>query len=421
LSVEQCIFHTEIKKNIDTKMSKTNNAKPESPPDLVALCPKTPPDQLLCAVCSVFASRWRLDRQFDWGRVLYCNCGKSWVVCGFCSSRKAQTRMTNARSISAHNRNCHTKKRASDSCNTNSPAKKGRLKRDDDDSSDDEAVLDVVDENEPWLEARSSPSKEKKEDSLLYCKDSLSQRDLFPTETGVSGASKASLRDFGNAHSSSYFNSDINGSGVADIVSLSQFGLSQVGKEIHPADVQYCTDLANFVHGLSQSQRSDLSHILQGTVSKVNRDSTSMRLWKTTIPTTPFAMRKQFWEGSKSFLGNIPYPTVESVDEHAYVSLRECIRNRLAFGFPLEKLEIREENEERYKYVRSLMQSEHCQRIIRKCQELYDEPVLILLLKEWQDGYDPRSFSKANRGSAWLKTTTISEPHENRNGREVSV
>jgi hypothetical protein len=93
---------------------------------------------------------------------------------------------------------------------------------------------------------------------------------------------------------------------------------------------------------------------------------------------------------------------------------------RLAFGYPLETLEVWPTSSENRK-VRTLMQSECCQRVIQKCKGLYKEPVLILLLKEWQDGYDPHSFSKANRGSAWIKMMTIAEPHDQRNSPEVSA
>jgi hypothetical protein len=277
-----------------------------------------------------------------------------------------------------------------------------------------------------------SPSKQKREESLLFAAGqdgevtNHSVRELFASgegirspEVSITKNGEKSNRNFGNSTCSAYFNADINGSGVADVVALSQFGLFNIGKEIHPLDVQYSTDVANFVLELSMSQRNELSHLFKATVSKVKRDERNQRMWKTTIPTTPFVMRKQYCDGNQSFLQNLPVPNVQSVGEHAYVSLRECIRLRLAFGYPLERLEVRETNAEKSSNVRTLMQSECCQRIVQKCKGLYKEPVLILFLKEWQDGYDPHSFSKANRGSAWIKMVTIAEPHEHRNSPEV--
>ena len=70
--------------------------------------------------------------------------------------------------------------------------------------------------------------------------------------------------------------------------------------------------------------------------------------------------------------------------------------------------------------VVSLIQAECCQRVIRCCQSDYSEPVLVLPLIEWQDGYDAHSFSKTNRGSSWIKIVTIAEPHDHKNKPEVS-
>jgi hypothetical protein len=204
------------------------------------------------------------------------------------------------------------------------------------------------------------------------------------------------------------------------MVAFSQFGLSNIGKGLDPSDVQYTADLAHFILGLTKSQRPALSHILAMTVSKVERDGVSQKMWKTTIPTNPFLLRKHFWEGKQAFLENIPTPSITSIGDHGYVSLRDCIRLRLSFGFPLEKLVVRESLSDRQKGVRSLMQSECSQRIIERCKHMYNEEVLILQIKEWQDGYDPHSFSKTNRGSAWIKLVTIAEPHDNRNDPDVS-
>ena len=401
-------------------MSKMKLAGRSLPPELLALCPNTPPEFFVCAHCNKTAFKWRVDRQFAWGRVLYCQCGKDWIVCGFCET--SQSRLVNARSISSHNRNSHSKKRSTEASTGGKPAKRGILKEGDDDEPtvQDNTVDFLAEEDTMWMVARNSPYKQKKDDGILLSKDGEDfQTNLFPTEGdgSIPPAAATSLRDFGNKNSSTYFNADINGSGVADIVGLCQFGISEVGKEIHPADVQYCADVANFVHGLNQSQRSDLAHILKGTVSKVKRDAKSNLLWITKVPTDAYQMRKQFWEGREAFLANIPTPSVESVGQHSYVSLRECIRNRLALGFPIEKVEIVEPKDN----VRSVMQSQFCQQMLKVIQGLYEEPVLVLFLKEWQDDYDPHSRSKANRGSAWVKTVTIAEPHDNKNNAQVCL
>lgn len=404
-------------------MAKTGEDAIDIPSELLQLCPKTLPTLLVCPECSVVASTWRKDRKFDWGRVLYCTCGKDWVVCAEC--RMSEVRMQSKNAVRQHNKNCHA---------VPSLLKRERLKEKEQvvlkkprrDTVDKEQDITTEEEGEQmcWVVTRNSPLKVRGTECLLFGttdvddgNKTITKRTLFRHHDDDSVKVSSSLRDFGNVNSSSYFNSDINGSGLADVVARCQFDMADVGRELHPADVQYTTDLANFAHGLTRTQRENLANILKSTISKIKRDADSNACWKTNIPTTPEMLRSQFWEGRQSFLENIPYPTVERIGSHAYCSLRACIRDRLAFGFPLEKVELRSESDQNP--VRTTMQSKDSQRKLSVCRVRYDEPVLVLFLKEWQDGYDPHRFSKANRGSCWIKVITIAEPHDHRNSPEV--
>lgn len=385
----------------------TGMAEPEE--ELKALCPNVDLNLLKCPTCFKFASRWRLDRTYTWARVLYCSCGKDWAVCAFCTN--SATVLVNTKQMYAHNysrRHRNERKRPPPSPTQEESAMKK--------TTAEQGVLSSdPGEEEQWVQTRNSPMKEKKEESLLY------PSNLDDDERKVAcklfhSATNTSLRDFGNPQSTAYFNADINGSGIADIVAKCDFQLPEVGKRLHESDVQYATDMAQFVHGLTHSQRNSLSRLLASTVAKVDRDSRT-KSWKTTIPTNPVVMRNQVWEGKNALLWNIPCPPVHTLASHAYTSVRDCIRDRLAFGFPLEKVELREDENAP---VRTLMQSRSSQRVLRKCQDLYNEPVLVLFLKEWQDGYDPHAMSKKNRGSCWVKVVTISEPHDDRNSAQVS-
>ncbi len=61
-------------------------------------------------------------------------------------------------------------------------------------------------------------------------------------------------------------------------------------------------------------------------------------------------------------------------------------------GFPLEKVELQVDL---CQNVKTIMQSGASQTILQKCIEVYnEEPVIILFIEEWQDDYDPHSFSK---------------------------
>ena len=259
------------------------------PWELRSFCPQTSEELLTCPSCNAPATRWRVDKKFEWARVLYCKCKKDWVVCACCP--KSAVRMINQKTIYSHNRNCH------------SACKKRKLAKQEQEDGDGNTMfmdaVSVVDEGveEKWMEARFSPQRQDHSHCLLHTGHAIDEAKsaMGSVEPGRCQVRRKSMRDFGNLHSTSYFNADISGSGVADVVALSQFGISSLGNNLHPADVQYVTDMANFVHGLTQMQRNDLSRLLHGTVSKLKRDfdAGNKCKWKTIIPTDPVDMRRQ--------------------------------------------------------------------------------------------------------------------------------
>jgi len=121
------------------------------PSELRLFCPETTQELLTCPLCKVTATRWRLDKKFDWARVLYCHCKKDWVVCACCT--KSTVRMINQATIYSHNRNRHagsTKRKRT----TLEPEDGNRVIGD---------PISVVNERveEKWMEVRYSPQRQK--------------------------------------------------------------------------------------------------------------------------------------------------------------------------------------------------------------------------------------------------------------------
>jgi hypothetical protein len=158
--------------------------------------------------------------------------------------------MMMTKAIGTHNRNCHSNKREG----LGEEKKEGKkLCSTAEESAENDCADASVDAEElKWTEVRMSPYKQKREESLLFAAGEDGEatnhlsRELFSSEENirspeVTGTKRfeVSNQNFGNSTYSAYFNADINGSGVADIVALSQFGLLNTGKEIHPLDVQY--------------------------------------------------------------------------------------------------------------------------------------------------------------------------------------
>jgi hypothetical protein len=88
---------------------------PSSLPDaLRVLCPNTPAGLLQCPQCKVVPSGgWREDRKFQWARVLYCNCGRNWVVCGYCNDG-FDRHLKSKREMGVHDRKVHRAQKKTD-------------------------------------------------------------------------------------------------------------------------------------------------------------------------------------------------------------------------------------------------------------------------------------------------------------------
>ena len=228
----------------------------------------------------------------------------------------------------------------------------------------------------------------------------------------------------GSPSSSTYFWEEYNSrnGGLRSIVARSEFGMSTVGNDISMPDIRFVTETARFCHTLSRGQREDFARILRMTVAKTIQDNSRnnvKRPWKVAIPTTMLHIRQNITDYSDAFLNLLPMPRVESIgsigSKFAYISLREIVQNFLAFGYELVKYSQNHDGK-----VTQIVDCLHCRRRYKEIQAMYSVPVLVLWIIEWSDGYDPHSFSKANRGSAWTKVITFVPPHNKTNSIEYT-
>jgi hypothetical protein len=150
-------------------------------------------------------------------------------------------------------------------------------------------------------------------------------------------------RFFGNQQSSQFFWEEHNQSrgGVRSIVAKSNFGLPNVSAELDVRDVQYSTEIAHFCHGLTRGQRDHFASIMKMTVDKSARDNHpgNMRPWKVPIPCSSLHVRRHVTEYPSSYLSLIPTTSVTTLpSSFAYVRLRDCVQNFLAYGFELDQV-----------------------------------------------------------------------------------
>jgi len=138
------------------------------------------------------------------------------------------------------------------------------------------------------------------------------------------------------------------------------------------------------------------------------------------VPTNLNVLNQRYLKGKYSLMQNIPKPSVTSMGRHAYVSLKACIADLLArHDFEIEYLNSYDGDS-----VQSIFHCSKAQSLVQNISSANglidpEQPRLILYIIEWSDDFDPAKCIKDNRGSAWIKTITISAGYNNKEFRNT--
>jgi hypothetical protein len=221
--------------------------------------------------------------------------------------------------------------------------------------------------------------------------------------------------DFSKANSVSqnFFASENAGTGLgcALLVGQSQFQLTNITSKLQPKEVTLQLEIAELAYNLSTEQRRQLASILTSCeeILLSQREKTSnTSAWPTSIPRSLQDIRSFYLEGKWAIIPNLPCPTVQKIGEHAYVSLTDCVVDMLGHGISIELIEVEKSTDT----VCTLSESLRAKTIAKNCQNIsLTNNTLCLYIVEWSDAFEPSSSIKSNRGSVWLKTITISPPH----------
>ena len=147
-------------------------------------------------------------------------------------------------------------------------------------------------------------------------------------------------------------------------------------------------------------------HKSKDETSKSNDDECNNSQFETVIPTTDSALRNIYMVGYSSIWNNLPRPKVCMIDDHSYISIRQCIVQFFASGkMPqnVSKDEVKnvtslpDSNARKEVYARALMANQH----------VPIENLIVLMGITWSDDFDPNSSIKANRGAVWIRTVTL--------------
>ena len=276
-----------------------------------------------------------------------------------------------------------------------------------------------------------------------------------------------------------YFTHNHQGRGVAYLVSRSQFGMDFLMDRLLQEDLSFQLHLASLISGMTRGQQRKFTEVMskyhqvtalksleaahrrllndEPTLTATTNSAASVvmspvvaptfdstagadRTWFSRMPTSFDDLRRLYVEGKTAFITNLPRPNVTRLQDHAYVSIVDCIADILAHGLDLDIIKAGSGEEDTTTNTNEgtpssqagvssvTSQSKHCRSIYDRAQRILanqqdsatmanssfnmqDKPPLICLwINEWSDGFEPSYSVKANRGSAWLKTITISPP-----------
>eukprot|EP00978_Attheya_sp_CCMP212_P035540 scaffold155213_cov54-Attheya_sp.AAC.2 len=117
-----------------------------------------------------------------------------------------------------------------------------------------------------------------------------------------------------------------------------------------------------------------------------------------------------------SILTNLPYPAVKTVGSHAYIPLREALRD--LFAYPHTNLDSPPTptatpppgRQYRVVYVEKLSQSKAGRAFIQSCRDKFNFEVVEVYIIKWSDGWCDPFNVKNNRVSHWILSMSFSPP-----------
>jgi hypothetical protein len=165
----------------------------------------------------------------------------------------------------------------------------------------------------------------------------------------------------------------------------------------------------------------------QNKVNQLHQPSHGNKSWLPHMPTSYPDLRRIFLKGKHAFLPYLPRPQVNTLKEHSCISLIDCVADVLGHGMDLDvitgSIDDFKDKDTPVQFVTET----------KRAKEIWDNAIMqynasgkltstsgtsliCFNANEWSDGFETHYSVKANRGSEWLKTVTISPPQGNEHG-----
>jgi hypothetical protein len=392
---------------------------------------------------------------YPWLRNLQCSkCYGKWSICIDCASVRKP--FVTRHQVRRHNARKHF---LIPSTTDKPPSKSNKRPR------DEESLTTTIDA--PAFENRENAAGGDTTDFILMDEnggydDEASDHDNLALEEAGGVVHEAGLEavtfPFEGDRNTKYFTNEHRGLGVAYLVSQSQFGMDFLMDKLLQEDLSFQLHLASLISGMSRGQQKKFAVVMRKyhLVSAMKSEEAARKKllassagsnpisgvdasphidpggpsmgspatrWFTRMPDSFQDMRHLYLEGKTSFIPNLPRPNVIRLQRHAYVSVIDCIADILAHGLDLDTINTGSacrDNDtaavsHQFPAFQKNSESQHCREIYDRAQATIStnnehHPLICLWINEWSDGFEPSYSVKANRGSAWLKTITISPP-----------
>ena len=160
--------------------------------------------------------------------------------------------------------------------------------------------------------------------------------------------------------------------------------------------------ITKFCKSLSQSQQTEFVQILN--------DTQKTPFHTTRIPDNINDIRKFYLSYNDSIFQNMPTPTIQMDNDHAYISMISLIDHFLAYNLEMNYMTCDDD-------ITIKTDITTCKQAIKIRQSVKDTlndtniHPMILYINLWSDDFEPNVYRK-NRKSIWIKTVSICPPHD---------
>lgn len=267
----------------------------------------------------------------------------------------------------------------------------------------------MVDDDARKRKCCTEGTSPKRSNYLVYPTTCSAEAVIGPPD--FSSFNEARNRDF-------FINDQEPNGGLKYLMALCYYNNPSMAEVINHDDMVYHCTITKFLSSCTRQQGEMMANIIRQTQDKAKRhvEKGVKLVNQIPFPDNKEDVRKFFFDGKFAFFPNLPHPPVIMLEDenHAYISLKYCIQDLLAFGVDVENFNKTDESSDESKKTK-LAHSDYARDMMGRVKADYNVPVIPLLITEWSDDYDPNGSNKNNRGSVWIKQVTISIPHETRN------